>query len=376
MKKLILALTLLSLLPACASIYSTARNPASEREREGGADGGGGDIPESPLVNNLELEKAISLLPEMLWKVMSFHELMANDNEIRYWRIRLEKDPTGFADRRETAESPALRRAYKKLFPAQGKNVFAELKTIKFVPRKSGPCQDRYHFHKDASAFNQDPSEICFSTERLKEKLRLDNMALELIALAGHELTHRLGGDEEEALALQKAIRFTLDETDLTSLKAMMETERSLGRPRLDLVGNLLDKTGDTNSLPSLCYYLAGYQAEVRATMHLVTEKLNHGFSLARLRGLRALIAADMQASPLGGFCSSDRNSVNVVHYYGHQFKPGEPYDLSSQGQMMIPVIEKGHLMMFGFSRDETALKFNFEQSNRSLEIFRANLFQ
>jgi hypothetical protein len=94
-----------------------------------------------------------------------------------------------------------------KLFPKTGLNIYADIGSGEIIDlREQGPCIDLDGKPMDASAFPLKDNKVCFSLERLEKKLGKLSYSMQLLALAGHEYTHRLGGTEEEARAVQTMI--------------------------------------------------------------------------------------------------------------------------------------------------------------------------
>lgn len=68
-------------------------------------------------------------------------------------------------------------------------------------------CTDLKYMDKDGSAFNKDPSQICLNKKSIQEKVTRTTGMILATSLIGHELVHRMGGNEEEADFFQLAIQ-------------------------------------------------------------------------------------------------------------------------------------------------------------------------
>ncbi len=67
-------------------------------------------------------------------------------------------------------------------------------------------CLDLNGDAKDGTAFNKDPREVCFDDVAIAEKTTIYNVWRDVAALAAHEVAHRVGGDEDVAIAFQKLV--------------------------------------------------------------------------------------------------------------------------------------------------------------------------
>ncbi len=106
----------------------------------------------------------------------------------------------------------------RKLFYEGKETIFDILPLIKFTAQNSA-CIDRDDREADGSAFNEDPKVICLSIPRLTAKLRHDRYKAPLIALAAHEVTHKLGATEAEAIQLQAYLENILGENSVETVK-------------------------------------------------------------------------------------------------------------------------------------------------------------
>lgn len=85
-------------------------------------------------------------------------------------------------------------------------NIFQVLTESTIEARLQTPCADRDGKPVDASIVATPPANICMSLSRLHEKLYESNYERQIEALILHELTHLMGGDEDEAVYIQKLV--------------------------------------------------------------------------------------------------------------------------------------------------------------------------
>ena len=171
--------------------------------KEGVAHGGGTDAAIARRLTIHELRSLAKDIKAHLLPVLNYQEQLAKG------RVYPEPMRSSRLQNQVRISGKLLRSVQAKLFPETGRDAFHELANLDFKLRENGPCVDLQFHDKDATAFNADPREICLSAKRLLRKLTTANVMTELLAVAGHELAHRMGADEPEALEFQKVIRHT-----------------------------------------------------------------------------------------------------------------------------------------------------------------------
>jgi hypothetical protein len=117
-----------------------------------------------------------------------------------------------------------------KLFPAHGDDILVLIPKISFELRLSGPCFDANHTPKEGSIFAKNKNQICLSPFLLSQNLNSSDVAAETAALMIHELSHLLGTNEAEAVAIQKLAiadfsQMSLADTD-KALSALLNGEQ------------------------------------------------------------------------------------------------------------------------------------------------------
>lgn len=91
----------------------------------------------------------------------------------------------------------------KKLFFGP-RDIFSLIAKLKIEAPRNRPCHDAAGNPVDGSIHADIPDAICISVKRLTEKLNRANYRAETTALIVHEVMHLMGGDEQEAVLVQK----------------------------------------------------------------------------------------------------------------------------------------------------------------------------
>ena len=99
--------------------------------------------------------------------------------------------------------------------------VFLGAKTLFEVLEETGveiryyeSCRDAQGNEVDGSIYAKEQSDICISAQRIAPKLIAERARTETLALIIHELSHKLGTTEDEAVELQQASAYYLGKTD------------------------------------------------------------------------------------------------------------------------------------------------------------------
>lgn len=107
------------------------------------------------------------------------------------------------------------------LFSRTGRTIFTAYKEVRYVYSKARACLDSQGREVDASIYGVGPNQVCLSEQRLSQKLTTGSAPAQLAALLAHEISHKVGANEESAELLQFLILGTLvyqAETDLKGL--------------------------------------------------------------------------------------------------------------------------------------------------------------
>ncbi len=159
---------------------------------QGGADGGGGDI-----------IAAIPVKPEQIqlysdnWKTYLLASLYYQEEQAKRKREAYNAEELGVSD-------AGLNAARARLFPPNSQeDVFQKLPDFHFDFSKDPSCLDLNSQPKAGSAFNENPAEVCISRQMLSQTQTVDSFEKQAVALQGHELVHRMGGNHDEAKAFQ-----------------------------------------------------------------------------------------------------------------------------------------------------------------------------
>lgn len=94
---------------------------------------------------------------------------------------------------------------FSSLFAAQDNNVIDKIRNYG-IYAAPGSCYDANHNEVDGSIYSPIKNTICISTQRLGEKLTIENVRTQTIALVGHEYAHLQGLNEEQASYIQKML--------------------------------------------------------------------------------------------------------------------------------------------------------------------------
>lgn len=303
MKKYLLSLLLLTTLGA-------------HSRPQGGADGGGGGNTRSIVMTSRESLESIFELPQQI--ILPF--LFFQEEESVIQEDVLTPDRIEHIAKYSSINPVDLRKAMALLYPMNGgKNVYDELKEVEFKLKAHGPCNDTRFNHRDASAFNADPREICISAERLMANVAAEDLVRELAALMGHELVHRMGGGEPEAEAFQDYIR----EHSVSGSPSRFLSGRIFGsRFTVEQIRDGLNKLNVEMAKRAHSDPLAICMALTRLSSHVddLLESRDWGVSSLRPHASRDLRAAHFQIFQMLNYCHKEpqiqsqlRRDVEIV---------------------------------------------------------------
>ena len=112
----------------------------------------------------------------------------------------------------------------KKLFHGS-KNIYQALAEAQFNVLNNGACIDTEGKEVDASA--KDAPSICFSLDRLANKLTTDSLQSEILAIVIHEVSHMVGTTEVEAITLQQAVKNSLANDPFTKIPNLVQAYKA-----------------------------------------------------------------------------------------------------------------------------------------------------
>lgn len=134
------------------------------------------------------------------------------------------------------------------------KTIVDVLDETGYEVRQDKPCFDRNGNEVDASIFASHPDDICISAFRIAPKLIEERLRIETLALIFHELSHKLGTTEAEAVDFQKEAAFYFGLGDPKSLdgaiarmfgdyadevkRKLRQTSESIGKKRAGTISN------------------------------------------------------------------------------------------------------------------------------------------
>lgn len=178
---------------------SSPHNPSEVSS--GGESGGGGSTLPKEKATPEKITENISNLKKFLPGVLYRFEWSANRD-----RRRTDLD---------SGQKKTLKLYSKLIKNEKGETVYQLLPTWNFVAKPFGACKDLHGSDSDASAFGEGSNDICFSVERLSQKLTSEEAQRSLIALAIHEISHRMGiglllEDHADSVMLQTEAEKTL----------------------------------------------------------------------------------------------------------------------------------------------------------------------
>lgn len=93
-----------------------------------------------------------------------------------------------------------------RLMSTPGQTIFDILDRTVIGVKMTSPCLDLEGEEKDGSIVGPLPNSICISAKTTGEKLAAGNARVETMALIVHELSHLMGFNETEAIALQESV--------------------------------------------------------------------------------------------------------------------------------------------------------------------------
>lgn len=111
----------------------------------------------------------------------------------------------------------------KRVFPENSRDIFVIHREARYRFQTNGSCRDRAGNEVDASVYGVAENEICLSQNRLLRKLSWGNAATQLPALLAHELSHKLGTNEQEAETIQFMILGMTQYQAVTSFSELTE---------------------------------------------------------------------------------------------------------------------------------------------------------
>jgi len=280
---------------------------STQAKAVGTVDGGGGgdiEIKKEAQVSEKEIEYVINKLSRIMKFVFYFHEMY----QVDHFGRRVEMDPV-------------LVSAYKIIFQYKFKDIYKTLEKIKFTPRRNQPCQDLAFNDRDGSAFNEDKTEICLSVERIKSKVNESNFVTEIVALAGHEVAHRMGANEPEAKAFQKAIEKSFNVKDIDLLIKTVTNRLYYLRVLGDDDGNgqyegiqkfFLQKT-QLSQAPDFCQKANIWNTQIKSWLKdAEVETLSMGAAPVSVDNIKHVIAMDTQVETMLDFCWQEKPKCDI----------------------------------------------------------------
>lgn len=163
--------------------------------KEGGVSGGGGNLLPGEQASPAEVIYSIQQLKFELPYYFNGLEILKGSSDV-----------SGTFSYQGLEYSGVDVSAVRHLFLDGSTTVFDILPGITFIIKEKGPCFDGNGNAVDASAVDGAPNEVCFSIDRIAPKLHKGQTHIPILALGVHEISHKLGANEGQAVAAQGAV--------------------------------------------------------------------------------------------------------------------------------------------------------------------------
>ena len=236
-------------------------------------------------------------------------------------------------------------------------------------------CKDLQNEDKDGSAFNEEKNEICLSVPRLQKRVNNLSLFVESLALAIHELSHRLGATEPEAQIIQYVVISSFHLISPNSFGFISDLLDPIEEINFAYEYESVFKARQTQDMIKICTRFGKYSETLRL---LIIQKSIYakslGFQTYRPAAMKALKGAQLQLRFLLGFCEEiDRNSDVgfVLKQAGYQ--PGMKFPLvalksyESFWDGIIPGENDGFAIL-GNVNDWDAALFNYQEFLKNIK--------
>ena len=370
-----------------------------DRAPAGGADGGGGgNILKNQLTTSQDFDEAIAFINRDLRRVLYFQNYISEALNLETISGRAQNNLDGstllnlniplflaLADHNakilENVDLSILRKVYSKLFDNHGP-AYSALARTRFE-RKEESCVDRYQQKKDGSV--ADPKtggSICLSFAGFRNKLPLTSLPKKILALAVHELSHRVGATEVEAVALQTVVEATMNVSSFNEIEgAFFKDKRSLSS-LATLTSDLRYSLSVSPADPiQTCMVIARLSD---ATALLVKNQGTMGVLSGSVRSLKGLYTGLMEIEYMKGYCQNNggitwrqfgdghppSEAENFFAYRMNVIQNEHPQFLVYQGLFLEPYKSVEGACPY---LDHQALARHFENWVKNFEIFSAS---
>lgn len=341
---------------------------SSEQSKAGGADGGGGNAGLTEPVSEKEIAKLILSLPFYLPPILyTLENYNHGKSELiqPYFKSHQYPDPK--------KATFLLISVLKKIFEADA--IYVELKKITFKPNLEDACKDLQNEDKDGSAFNEEKNEICLSVPRLQKRVNNLSLLVETLALAIHELSHRLGATEPEAQIIQYVVNSSFQLISPNSYDFISDQLDPLKEINFAYQYESVFKAQQQQDMIKICTQFGKYSESLRL---LVLQKSIYakslGFQTYRPAALKALKGAQLQLRFLLGFCEEiDRYSDVDFVLEQAGYPPGMKFPLvalksyESFWDGIIPGENDGFAIL-GKVNDWDAALFNYQEFLKNIK--------
>ncbi len=277
---------------------------SAQTAAEGGTSGGGGNLIPLKPKTSLDVEISIGDLKAVLPLVFNAWE--ANS---AYWASGGSGDSGEYSELQYTAAE--ISRVTKLFFPGTNgsKNVFDILPELVFKTKASGACLDLDGKASDASAFHVDQHEICMSVERLAVKLGENRISIPLVGLAVHEIAHKLGANEAEALLVQRFLQHWIGLEQFERAKELSNTLSTNVFALINALTSLIDNVDDKKSTEMICAKATALEPVLMPTLLAINGSRRSWVSPLRKHDLDLIFSIAFRASNIVIACPPEQHA-------------------------------------------------------------------
>lgn len=339
-----------------------------QKSNAGGADGGGGNAGLTESVSEKEIAELIQTLPLYLPPILYTLE---NYNHGKSELIQSYFESHQYTDPKKATS--LLISVLKKIYKTDA--IYSELRNVTFKPKMEGACKDLQNEDKDGSAFNEEKNEICLSVPRLKKRVNNLSLLVESLALAIHELSHRLGATEPEAQIIQYVVVSTFQLISKSSFNIISDRLDPLEEIKFADEYENIFKAKQQQDTIKICTQFGKYSESLRL---LILQKSIYakslGFQTYRPMALRALKGAQLQLRFLLGFCEEIERYGDVSFVLEQAgYPPGMRFPLTALNSYesfwdgIIPGKNDGFAILGKFNDWDAAL-FNYQEFLKNIK--------
>lgn len=276
---------------------------------------GGGDIVKANLASKDSIRREINeIKPSLLalfnrWEMVSQTAIQPSSR----LPIGLDDPSTNF---------------FKKLYGSPDRHtIFSEISSTGFDILENGPCHDLDGKEVDASAFNTNPNKVCFSLDRLSQKLSYSNKYLQVLALAAHELSHRVSSTEKEAEFLQNLALDTVTNKGKETLAEISMDVKARFKTIAFVANEVLTALSENRADLDICINLTPMSSAAMMSQETFLHTASQsGLMVLGLAGAQEVNGLSMKAAVPVMYCLAETDPRKI------------PYQKLFNGREQIPV--------------------------------------